>query len=212
MRKLIIFICVITFSSSFARAQEWGDYVQLSVGSGLEIIGGYGGFEGFFLQGEYGKTYKWLDLSLSITYQTDNWEYFDSWSWFSTGPGQTFPHDTELWYDASNDFILWYHNTSVSVNARVDIVKFFTEESRHSVKAGIGIGVAFEQSASSHRDFRQLGVAYSFNTSNKIKYLPNARISYDFSITPKIALGIFAHGGRWQSIVGVGVRYNFIKQ
>ena len=211
MRKLIIFICLITFSSSFARAQEWGDYVQLSVGSGTTLLGGS---EGFFLQGEYGKTYKWLDLSLSMTYQTEEyWKDCRVSSWIVVRPDRDVLDGGPIQYKASNDKVSWTNNTSVSINTRVDIVKFFTKESRHSVKVGVGLGVAFEQWGGSEREVLDDGrESYFLSTGSEIYLLPNARISYDFSITPKIALGIFGHAAIWAPVVGVNVRYNFIKQ
>ena len=47
-------------------AQDWGSYFQFESGLGLA----YDGVDGYLLQSEYGKTYKWLDLGLSLAYQS----------------------------------------------------------------------------------------------------------------------------------------------
>ena len=210
MKKgIIILIGLIVINANFTSAQKWGNYVQLSGGIGISVCGGY---NGIFFQGEYGKTYKWLDLSLAMTYETYNdWDDYNATSdiFIRRGQAQAFPSNNVLQYRASNEFIIYDNNTSLSLNARIDIIRLFAENSRHSVKIGGGVGLAFEQTGESQRENLNQGEVYYLYISNKIKFLPNVRVSYDFSLSQKFALGVFAYGGRWSPILGLSIRRNF---
>ena len=67
MKKIIIILCLLTFVvTNKIFAQNWSNYLQFDGGFGLA----YDGIDGYLLQSEYGKTYKWLDLGLSLAYKS----------------------------------------------------------------------------------------------------------------------------------------------
>ena len=68
MKRLFVSLCIILFLlfSSKCMAQNWSSYLQFESGLGLA----YDGIDGYLLQSEYGKTYKWLDLGLSLAYES----------------------------------------------------------------------------------------------------------------------------------------------
>jgi hypothetical protein len=62
--KKYIFIFASVLICAGICAQNLQDFVQASAGNGV------GGERGFIFQGEYGKTWKWLDVSLSMLYES----------------------------------------------------------------------------------------------------------------------------------------------
>ena len=65
MKKLII-ICVISTFTNSVFAQKWENYLQLGVGTGYLVNADINDTP--FLQFEYGKTYRWLDIGAALEY------------------------------------------------------------------------------------------------------------------------------------------------
>ncbi|GHU73603.1 hypothetical protein FACS189413_18130 [Bacteroidia bacterium] len=76
MKKTIFILLAGMFAiaGTSVFSQNLENFVQFESGFGI------GGERGFILKGEYGKTWKWLDVSLSMSYEApwgDNSYYLD---------------------------------------------------------------------------------------------------------------------------------------
>jgi hypothetical protein len=120
----------------YAQAQ---DYVQFGAGAGSS-------YHRFSVQGEYEKTFKWLDVGLSLDYE--------SWN---------LPLGSEYWmsvqYEDNQDGTDWYNTVgkeniegetlfALRLNVRVNLVRLFVADSRHALKIGGGIGYSRENNSS----------------------------------------------------------------
>lgn len=65
MKKLFI-LCILATLISHVAAQKWKNYFQLGVGTGYLMNADTKDTP--FLQFEYGKTYKWLDVGVALEY------------------------------------------------------------------------------------------------------------------------------------------------
>ena len=125
MKRLFVSLCIV-FSllfSSKCMAQNWSNYLQFEGGLGLS----YNGIDGCFLQGEYGKTYKWLDLGLSSAYESLYQKTYHLHYRYST--------DIQATLDS---YAIGTFN--IMFNARFDFIKLFKQNSRDSFKIGGSFG------------------------------------------------------------------------
>jgi hypothetical protein len=192
MKKIILIILLSIFVSSFGKiqSQDWSNFVQYSGVVGIIT-------RDAMLQGEYGKAYKWLDMSLSITYETEGRNYSMSDKLAITNGQINEAIPTKSFNTCSG--------TAFSINARVDIVRLFWANSRHAFRVGGGLGCEFYQNMENLYD----GRTYSVSMENKTRLLPNLRASYEFDITKKIALGAFVYAGSLSNYIDLSIRYNF---
>lgn len=174
MKKIIIVVLLISTSINFVSAQDWKNYFQFGVGTGYLMDADINDTP--FVQFEYGRTYKWLDLTAALEYARD--------------------HDK---YENISDIYL-----SLTLKAKVDLVRVFKDDLRHSFKLGTGFGIGTI-------DFNNW--YYSPNESNFYTLLP-FMASYEYKITEKMWLGLFFNDYISDTFfglnyLGINVRYDF---
>ncbi|MDR2805634.1 MAG: hypothetical protein LBB85_08355 [Dysgonamonadaceae bacterium] len=190
MKKAICVLLLSVFAFAFkVHAQDWNDYVQF--GSDFGLV-----FPGILFQGEYGRAWKWLEVGLSMTYVTDNINGESSAELPVNSDKQTNYSTPISDFDAKS-------SASLSLNARVDIVWFFTKQSRHALKVGAGLGYEFYNKMFQNYN----GEIYSVSMENRSKISPLIQTSYEYDITQKLAIGTFFNYGTFlPSAVGLTVR------
>ncbi|GHV58318.1 hypothetical protein FACS1894182_10040 [Bacteroidia bacterium] len=177
------------------HAQNWQNYVQFNTGISIEG-------KGYMFQSEYGKTYKWLDVGISIDYESHEIPL-----------GVThFAHVTlednsvvTIQSHPENGFT-GHSVLAVRLNARIDLIRLMLNNSRHALKIGGGYGYARQQSMSSKPN--EYGQNYFISTGVKHSWEGALKATYEFEITPAITLGAFFFGAN-QPACGVGIRRNF---
>ncbi|GHV35581.1 hypothetical protein FACS1894178_5460 [Bacteroidia bacterium] len=202
MKKIIIIAITLLVAITNVNAQKWGSFVQFGTGMGLSV---YGDNYGLFFQAEYGKTFKkWLDLSATMSYETEMpWNSYNASSEL-----MLIPDEDRLETSIPNGCVTTSGSISFAFNARVDMVKLFLANSRHSFKIGGSVGLEFSYHSYSKKssDGAEL---YYFVTTHEINCLPALRASYEFDITKKFTMGAFFHWGHYSPILGLSFRHNF---
>ncbi|MFV0391966.1 MAG: hypothetical protein ACK5KP_08830 [Paludibacteraceae bacterium] len=177
-------------------------YIQFSGGAALRVLGDE---PGIFLSGEYGKTYNWLDLGIAMNYETQ-------------ASAKDYRLHTEIYVEEngekfepnmSSDHDSFLSSTSLSFNARANIIKFFVPDSKHFLKIGGGLGLASVQTMSSTKDSYAGINKYYFLHSSKIEFLPTLMLNYEYAITEKMMAGVFLYGGKFSPCIGLSIRRNF---
>jgi hypothetical protein len=202
MKRLFVSLCIILslLLSSKCMAQDWGNYVQIGAGSGTLRDGNT---SAYFLQFEYGKIYKWLDFGLSLDYANDldpsRSEYWYLLAY--TDPNYLSPDGTVHIFSGEN--FEGTISTSLNFNVKLDIIRIFTENSRHALKVGFGYGIEFFEIVSGQYDI--VGTDSWKYQGNYYFDKLNLLASYEFDITDKIAFGLFYNNYN----VGLSLRRNF---
>jgi len=195
MKRLLMILAVVLAAVDFAEAQKWQDYVQFGAGVGLS----WGDDYGALLRAEYGKTWKWLDLSLSMTYESEMNSYNER-SYIHVRQENNFYISNNGVNDVS---------VSLSFNAKMDMVRLFTEDSKHSFKIGGGIGCEHSMSQSASKDTPNGLDNWDIGHDSTIALLPILWVGYDYLIAKKTALGAFFYGGHYSPCIGLSLRRNF---
>ncbi|MDR1516835.1 MAG: hypothetical protein LBS52_01830 [Dysgonamonadaceae bacterium] len=138
---LVLSLFVFIFTSKI-HSQNWQDYVQFGAGVGMSWMGDE---YGALLRAEYGKTYKWLDLSLSLSYESEM-DAYNANSHLHIRP--EYPEENNISKGVVNNDV----SVSLSFNAKIDVVRLFTENSNHSFKVGGGIGCEHSMEQSADKD------------------------------------------------------------
>ncbi|MDR1742506.1 MAG: hypothetical protein LBR48_01635 [Dysgonamonadaceae bacterium] len=195
MKKILVILILFPV---FVQAQIQ-DYVQFGAGAGS--------LNSFVIQGEYGKTWKWLDVGMSIDYESWNLPLGTEYSTFlqynDNGYGNGFYVTNSMYNKNIGGETLF----ALRLNARVNVVRLFVENSRHAIKIGGGIGYA---------RMNELNLIFSKDDKNFVECIknqdsflsPSCRVSYEYSITPKMTIGVFAFGNLCLDI-GLSLRRNF---
>ncbi|MDR2652824.1 MAG: hypothetical protein LBC68_11030 [Prevotellaceae bacterium] len=210
MKKTVFILSISLLSYTFVQAQKWSSFAQFGAGVGLSVNeDNYG----IMFQGEYGKTYKkWLDLSLTMTYETEMpFKNYNNKAYILMNLyDEASIYNNRIEKSVPNNFFIQSSSTSLAVNARIDMVKLFLPQSRHSFKVGSGLRCEFVQDAyiSADENFND-GQAYNADISNEIIFLPTLRASYEFDIKPRFTMGAFFYYGYFSPCVGLSVRHNF---
>jgi hypothetical protein len=188
---LLAGMLAITDTSVFSQNVE--SFVQFE--SGIDM--GY--MRGRILKGEYGKTWKWLDASLAMSYEWpggDNSYHFDDKFEVNNTASTSMPIKS---YSS-------FAGTAFSLNARIDIIRFFTANSRHAFKIGCSLAYAFSQEI--HHSYG--GRTYKMSIDNEEQFTLTQQICYEFEITPKYAVGAFlSKETLLYKTVGLSIRRNF---
>ncbi|MDR1652137.1 MAG: hypothetical protein LBS01_00525 [Prevotellaceae bacterium] len=195
MKQYLIFIFSLFLGCS-AVAQKLESYVQFSLGHSLNEKNSY------MLQAEYGKTYKWLDVGLSLDYE----------SAFTAGSSHR--AIITVRNDGSADFIKPqkdFSNTlsvKLSLNARVDLIKLFVKNSKHSFTIGGGLGYRLHQLTNCKSEYLNSDIDYALSSQTEYEWFGSIRASYEYAITQKLRLGAFFYGSEIPAL-GMSIRRNF---
>jgi hypothetical protein len=201
MKKIIFAICfaLILFTFSKLQAQDWSSFVQFS--------GAAQWYGGFMFKGEYGKTYKWLDLSFSMNYAASM--PMEESGFYITASENGVWTDTSPRQNGEYRDVLVDSHTLLAINAKIDIVRFFVKDSRHAFKIGGEFGLQFWQYFE-YKDWTNAGWSTTYDVSNIIKPATSVYAAYEFDITKQLSLGAFYNvGGYITPCLGLSIRQNF---
>jgi hypothetical protein len=185
-----LLLLTLLVSVAQTHAQDCTDYVQFGTDFGLI-------YPGLLIRGEYGKTWKWLEVGLSMTYETDR---ASNTTRSATLPIRAGGHTSNL----PIDYVDITNSASLSLHAGVDLIWFFSTQSRHALKVGAGLGHEFYARMTQSNDGRN----YSVSMENKLNILPSFQASYAYAITPRLAVGAFCLYGRFFPSLGLSIRRN----
>ncbi|MDR1742242.1 MAG: hypothetical protein LBR48_00260 [Dysgonamonadaceae bacterium] len=196
VKRLFISMFFVAFFYLYSNAQ-FNPYVELKSGVAANHK------DTGMLAVEFGTTYKWLDVALYADIQSNNF-----WKEYS---GEVNIHKEEGYNPNRNhnaDFG-YFTNTSLQMVAKIDIVRLFATDSRHSLKVGGGYGVIRYQKAWSKSDFPDnSSVEYNLTTKSDIGRLGSLYVSYGYKVKPKLIVGTY-FGGTYYPSIGLSLRRNF---
>ncbi|MDR2841416.1 MAG: hypothetical protein LBV75_09225 [Paludibacter sp.] len=195
MKKIIItsvfFVLSVICTLS---AQDWNRYAQFKIGTASTL---YEKTYGIAFQGEYGVTYKWINLGFSLDY-------------FSSFPESNF-NDLFVSVGSAESVKLPYHKTdenylALSLHPTFDIIRIFKSNSRHSVKAGCKFGLA--RSVFVKNTIDKTNEFYSLHYQSSIDDYVVLGCSYEFAVIKNMYVGAFCEFFD-RSVFGVSIRRNF---
>ncbi|MDR0505714.1 MAG: hypothetical protein LBH32_02695 [Dysgonamonadaceae bacterium] len=194
MKKTVFILLanLFTIAGASVFSQNLQSFVQFEYGIGENSYK-----NASIWRGEYGETWKWLDVSLSVSYESpygnNSYYVYDN---FDVNTPVSLPHGGDFSFAA----------TTFSLNVRIDIIRLFTTNSRHAFKVGCGLGYEF-----SYEYYRShYGRDYEVLIDNDEQFVIAPRASYEFAITPKYTVGAFLNMSSFLSnAVGLSIRRNF---
>ena len=195
-KKSLVVLFLISTVFFTANGQLFTPYIQLEGGVAIDQknVG--------MLSIELGASYKWLDFGLMVDYQSD--------SFFKEYNGELYIYKDDG-YDPNrnnNDEFSFFSYTSLQLVAKVDVIRIFTDNSRHAVKIGGGGGIICYEEVLSSSNFRESSsVEYELLTQKRYGMLGSFKVSYEYKINPKISLGTY-FGGTYYPSVGLLIKYN----
>ena len=122
MKKIILILSGVVLTFSF-YAQTLQNYVSFR--SGITSNNSFG--SGYSIQGEFGKTYKWLDIGLSM-------EYFSTMPIGGLESGSISMLSNNNFYSANQGSVklAGKYSTSLSIHPMFNVVKLFNDKTKHS--------------------------------------------------------------------------------
>jgi hypothetical protein len=202
--KRKILICILGLLAVFSvEAQQWTNFIQAGAGINLKDTKEY------MFQVEYGKTYKWLDVSLSLDYESMGLSLDEYAS------GRAMFDENGLAAIITNDFS-YMTLLSLRLNARVDFIHLLYGKSRHAFKAGLGCGYTRKLDSFAGSPPKNINLednvveSWGMGTDVSHFYLMDLslRMSYEYAVTEKVSLGAFFYAYQWVNW-GLSLRRNF---
>lgn len=195
MKKVILFLFLCT-AFLHVNAQFFNPYIQLEAGIAVNQKSA-----GLFCA-EFGTSYKWFDLGLAVDCESDSFfkEYVGELNIFK-----------DEGYDPNrnhNDEFSFFTNTSFQLVAKLDVIRLFSDNSRHSFKISGGYGIIRYQKIWSTRNFNENSeVEYNLTAKSDFGLLGSLKASYEYRISPKISVGAY-FGGTYYPSLGFLLRRN----
>lgn len=195
MKRIIIFLFVCNVILQ-AKAQFFNPYIQIESGIAVNQKSA-----GLFCA-ELGTSYKYFELGLAVDFESNS--FFKEY----TGELNIFKADG---YDPNrnhNDEFSYFTNTSLQLVAKLDIIRLFTDKSRHSIKISGGYGLIRYQRDWSTRTYNENSqIEYSLTTNSYFGMLGSFKTSYEYKINSKIGVGAY-FGGTYFPSFGLLLRSN----
>ncbi|NDW12160.1 hypothetical protein D0T50_04550 [Bacteroides sp. 214] len=178
MKKQLILVLLATLAIS-SSAQQRNDFIRFNIGSDFS--------EGYGAKVEYGKSYNWLELSLSLS-------FYNSLPLKSDYMALEQDEEQDIvWGKESNYNLDGKLNLSFMLNASVDVINLLIDkESKHALKLGIGVGPSY---CHHRKNVFQSAVAGQKRimahdmTFEVFDYAFKA--SYEYAISKKAAIGAY---------------------
>ena len=195
MKRVILFLFLCNTLLQ-AQAQFFKPYLQIATGVAVNQKNG-----GLFCA-EFGTRYKWFELGLAVDYESNSFfkEYIGELNIFKIEG-----------YDPSrnhNDEFSYFANTSFQLIAKVDLIRLFTDKSRHSIKIGGGYGLIRYHEIWSTGSFNESSeVEYNLTAKSDFGLLGSLKTTYEYKINPKISVGAY-FGGTYYPSIGLLLRSN----
>ncbi|MFV0390742.1 MAG: hypothetical protein ACK5KP_02480 [Paludibacteraceae bacterium] len=205
MKKKTIFLLLFANFYLLAGAQFFNPYIQLEGGVSVPIEK-KGNFHVLWM--EFGTTYKWLDLALAVSHEGNDFgeEYYSrSITIFREEENGS---NTNVNRNHIDPFSISTYS-SLQLVAKVNIIRLFTTDSRHSFKIGAGGGILLRQKADGYSDADvNSDVAHTLTYQKYYGMLGSLKAAYEYKVTPKFSLGTY-FGGTYYPSVGLLLRGNF---
>jgi hypothetical protein len=141
MKKKLVTYLLIFFllPLSHLSAQHWNEYLQTGLG-----MGDYNGYKPCYLWGEYGLSYKGLDIGLALDYCNNNTPFDDSYSENGSYEYIAGYNRNAVWTEnGENTYIVSQQDAreertaiAVFLHIRYDLVSLLADNSRHHFKLG----------------------------------------------------------------------------
>ena len=187
-KELILMFFLITWTTLNSQ-NKVSNYIQFSVGYNPSYSYASSSHDKslYFLSGEYGKQYKWLDLGISLDYE-NGLNPFWSLNYF----GLTHIKQTNSYTLHSENSFSGIVNAALRLNLRINIIKLLSETSKHSLKIGGNYGVGFTEEINSHDETND-NISWWYNSS--YNWYGGYRFSYEYDLTSNISIGAFYNKG-----------------
>jgi|GEM_PF-677354 hypothetical protein len=157
MKKKTLITTVLLICINSIYSQNWKSYFQFGVGTGY--LNDADIRDSPYLMIEYGKTYKWIDIAGALEYAPEYNKYSNN----------------------TKKFI------SLIVKTKLDVVRMFVEDSPHSFKLGMGIGIG----TTNLYHWRNVPDNNIVESNASLYYLNSVMASYEYRISEKTSLGVF---------------------
>lgn len=179
MKKTIfiftVFILIMLYGKVYA--QNWNDYFLLRTGY---IIPDPQNLNGkMALQVEYGKTYKWLNVGISLDYKNS---FFDKYEYGGIVVYNDIPLARLLVGDSINET-----STGLSLHASIDCIRIFLKNSKHSLRIGAKIGKVHSLVIKQEQTTNTQVLRYISNYGTYAAF----DITYDYALNKNTHLGLF---------------------
>ncbi len=187
MKKLLLSVLFLT-GFLFSSAQFYNPYIQLEGGIPLDQK------NAGMLCIEFGTSYKWLDVGISLDYESDSFfkKYNGEIYIFKDAGHQPLIQDTEFNY---------FENNSLQIVSSVDLLGLFLKESRHAFRVGGGVGIARYRATWSTENFPESSLAeYTLKSSGRIGFAGSLKASYTYAVNTKLSIGVYIGGTNYPSI------------
>ncbi|GHV58144.1 hypothetical protein FACS1894182_09110 [Bacteroidia bacterium] len=202
MKKLLIFLFYILISKMLC-AQNLQSYVQLSVGYTPSYVY-MPPAKAYVISGEYGKTYKWLDVGISFDRENGLYPLTSDY-YLNINYLKSHESNPPMYIISGDDVFKGKIVTAFRLNVKVDLIQLFISNSRHAFKIGCGYGVEFVEDINSY-DESVDNITWWYHISRG--WTGTGKATYEFAITPKISLGAFYYYGVGDAY-GLSIRRNF---
>lgn len=197
--KKIIFIALSFLLTIQTFAQVFQSYVMIR--SGLTSNNTYG--LGYSVQGEYGKTYKWFDIGLSM-------EYFSTLPIGGIESGNISKFNNNSFYSGFQGLeeLSGKYTTSISIHPMFNIVKLFNNRTNHCFKIGTSIGIL--HSTSINKEFTNGNSIIRYESKYIFNYFP-LDIQYEYIMKNNICFGSYLKTTVYSStyLLGLSVKRLF---
>lgn len=202
MLRKSLFTCSLLLIGSIALCQsKTNNYLQLSVGYNPKYNYANSSINNsmYYLSVEYGKSYKWLDVGISIDYE--NGVHPLSSNSFEI----TYHKETNSYTSHNDDSFSGIVNTSVRLNAKINLIRLFSETSRHALKLGGNYGIGFTEEINSY-DKTSDNISWWYHSS--YNWYGGYKLAYEYALTPNISIGAFLNKGKCNTY-GVSIQRRF---
>jgi hypothetical protein len=154
----------------------------------------------YSISGELGKAFKWIDIGLSVDYE-------NGLSPHSSSNDFAFTYQKEAGIYTSHTDVNFSGivNTSLRLNLNVNLIKFLSENSKHSFKFGGSYGLGFTEEINSfdeNSDIISWWYHSSYNWYGAYKFL------YEYNLTPNVSLGAYYNKGKFV-VFGLNLKRKF---
>jgi len=181
------------FFTLSTSAQTTQNYVSFR--SGITSNNSFG--SGYSIQGEYGKTYKWLDIGLSM-------EYFSTLPIGGLESGSISMLSNNSFYSGSQglEVLSGKYTTSISIHPMFNLIKLFDNKTNHVFKIGTSMGIAHRTTI--NKEFTNENSILRYESNYVFNHFP-LDVEYDYILRNKIGLGAYFKTTSYSSVYLLGL-------
>jgi hypothetical protein len=201
-KSSIIIALLITATTTLISQDKATNYIQMSVGYNPQYTYANSSSKNslYYFSGELGKAFKWIDIGISFDYENGLYPYSSANDF-----AFTYQKDAGIYSSHSDDSFSGIINTAFRLNLNVNLIKLFSENSKHSFKVGGSYGVGFTEEINSNdenSDIISWWYHSSYNWYGAYKFL------YEYNLTPNVSMGAFYNKGK-AAVFGLIIKRKF---